>query len=192
MVTDPYQNEASLRFPRTLEPDILILSHQDQKRFNVEGIENAPFIISDPGECEIKNIFIQGIQDRELDADKKFRPIVYRIVVEGLALAFLGQLKRRLTNYELEQLNGVDLLLLPVGGGEVMDAKSAHEVIKEIEPRIVVPLYFNLPGIKVKLAEVNAFCKELGVCKREDLNKLKITKKELPADEMSVMVLERV
>ncbi|MFH1620725.1 MAG: MBL fold metallo-hydrolase [Patescibacteria group bacterium] len=192
VVTDPYQNEASLRFPRTLEPDVLVLSHQDQKRFNIEGVGNAPFIVSDPGECEIKNVFIQGIQDREIEAGTKFRPVVYRIVVENIALAFLGQINRRLTDYELEELSNIDILLLPVGGGDVMSAKTAHETIKEVDPRIVVPLYFSLPGIKVELASVDAFCKELGVCKREDMNKLKLTKKDLPADEMSVMVLERV
>jgi L-ascorbate metabolism protein UlaG (beta-lactamase superfamily) len=88
-------------------------------------------------------------------------------------------------------LDGVDVLLLPVGGGEVMDAKAANEAISEIEPRVVVPLYYDIPGIKAKLASVNVFCKELGVCTREDVNKLKLTKKDLPAEDMLVMVLER-
>ena len=191
ILTDPFQNEASLRMPRTVEADILLLSHQDRKNFSLENVQGKPFIISDPGEYEIKDAFVQGIQDRALDSGEKARPLVYRIAAEGLNVAFLGQLKRKLTDYEIEELGDVDILLLPVGGGEVMDSKLASETISTIEPRMVVPLHYDLPGIKTKLANVDAFCKALGVCKRQDANRLKISKKELPAEDMIVTVLER-
>jgi L-ascorbate metabolism protein UlaG (beta-lactamase superfamily) len=111
--------------------------------------------------------------------------------VEGINIAFLGQLKRKLTDFEVEELDEIDVLLLPVGGGEVMDSKLASETISVIEPRIVVPLHYDLPGIKAKLTSVDVFCKALGVCKRQDANKLKISKKDLPAEDVLVMVLER-
>ncbi|MFA5186066.1 MAG: MBL fold metallo-hydrolase [Patescibacteria group bacterium] len=191
ILTDPFQNEASLRMPRTVEADILLLSHQDSKRFSLENVQGTPYTISDPGEYEIKDALVQGIQDRALDVGEKERPIIYRITVEGLSLAFLGQLKRKLTDYEVEELGQIDILLLPVGGGEVMDSKMASETISTVEPRMVVPLHYDLPGIKTKLAHVDTFCKALGVCKRQDANKLKITKKELPTEDMIVTVLER-
>lgn len=191
ILTDPFQNEASLRMPRTVEADILLLSHQDRKQFSLDNVQGKPFTISDPGEYEIKDALVQGIQDRALDVGVKERAIIYRITVEGLSVAFLGQLKRKLTDYEVEELGSIDILLLPVGGGEVMDSKLASETISTIEPRIVVPLHYDLPGIKTKLANVDTFCKALGVCKRQDANRLKVTKKELPVDDMIVTVLER-
>ena len=72
-----------------------------------------------------------------------------------------------------------------------MDSKLASETISVIEPRLVVPLHYDLPGIKTKLTDVNAFCKALGVCKRQDSNKLKISKKDLPTEDLLVAVLER-
>jgi L-ascorbate metabolism protein UlaG (beta-lactamase superfamily) len=191
LLTDPYENEAGLRFPRTVAPDILLLSNQDRKKFNLEGVQGEPFVISDPGEYEVKGLHVHAIQDPAVDAGTRFRPVIFRCVIEGMSVAFLGQLKRKLTPFELEELDDVDVLLLPVGGGDVMDSKIASETIAEIEPRMIVPLHFDLPGIKTPLGTVDAFCKALGVCKRQDANKLKITKKDLPAEDLLVTVLER-
>lgn len=191
VLTDPFQNEASLRLPRTVEPDILLLSHQDTSRFNLEGVQGSPFTISDPGEYEVKNVLVQGIQDPVCEPEEKKRSVIYRIVAEDISMAFLGQHRRKLTDSEVEKLGDIQILFLPVGGGEVMDSKLASEIISVIEPRIVVPLHYDLPGIKTKLSSVNDFCKSLGVCQRQDTNKLKITKKDLPAEDMIITVLER-
>lgn len=191
LLTDPYENEAGMRFPRTISPDMLVLSHQDRSRFNLEPIQNHPFIVSDPGEYEVKGLYVYGIQDPTVEPGVKERHVIYRFMVEGMSVAFLGQINRALTDVELERLENVDILLLPVGGGEVMGPKLASDTISRIEPRIVVPLHHDIPGAAKKLEHVDAFCKALGVCKREDSSKLKITRKDLPADDILVTVLER-
>lgn len=191
LLTDPFESESAIRFPRTVAPDVLVLSHQDRKRFNLEGVQGTPFIISDPGEYEVKGAFVTGIQDPTVDVGETKRPVIYRFLVDGISIGFLGQLKRKLTDKEIEDLGTVDILLLPVGGGDVMDAKLASEIIAEVEPRMVVPLHYDIPGIKAKLAGVETFCKSLGVCKRQDANKLKLSKKDLPTEDLLVTVLER-
>lgn len=191
LMTDPYPNESALRFPRAASPDILVLSHQDRSRFNLEGAGGTPFIISDPGEYEIKGAFVHGFQDKKIDAGQLQRPVIYRLMIEGMSIGFLGQLKRAITDEELEELGDIDILLLPVGGGDVLGSKAASETIARVEPRVVVPLHYDIPGIKAKLEGVDAFCKALGVCKRQDTNRLKIGKKDLPAEDLLVAVLER-
>lgn len=190
LVTDPYPNESGLRFPRTIEPDLLVLSHQDRSRFNLEGLIGSPFVVSDPGEYEVKGLFASGIQDPKADKEKQ-RHLIYRLDIEGISLAFLGQMKRALTTFEIEALGDIDILLVPVGGGEVMDAKAASEAIAIIEPRMIIPMYYDVPGLKESLGTVDAFIKQLGTAKRQDANKLKISKKDLPADDVIVTVLER-
>ncbi|HWQ99990.1 MAG TPA: MBL fold metallo-hydrolase [Candidatus Methylomirabilis sp.] len=190
LLTDPFENETSIRFPRTLTPDVVVLSHQDRKRFNLEPIQGTPFVISDPGEYEVKGLFVNGVQDPKAE-EGLLRPVVYRFQAEGMTLAFLGGLKRALTEAELEALPNIDILLLPVGGGEGMDAKTAAHAISAIEPRIVVPLSYDIPGIKATLGSVDAFCKHLGACERLNANRLKIAKKDLPVDQIMVAVLER-
>ena len=190
ILTDPFESESTVRFPRTITPDILVLSHQDRSRFNLEGALGTPFIVSDPGEYEVKGAFVTGVQDPTVETGTQERPVIYRFLVEGISIAFLGQLKRKLTDREVEALENVDILLLPVGGGDVMDSKLAGEIITEVEPRMVIPMYYDLPGLKMKLAGVDAFCKSV-VCKRQDMNKLKISKKDLPTEDMLITVLER-
>jgi len=190
IMTDPFENEAAMRFPRATQPDMLLLSHQDRSRFNLQGVAGEPFTISDPGEYEVRGVFVNGIQDPQADQGNK-RPVIYRLESEGIVVAFLGQLNRKLTDVELEALGSVDVLVLPVGGGDVLDAKLSAATISVVEPRIVIPVHYHVPGIKTKLGTVDAFCDAVGICKRQDMNKLKISKKDLPADELLVMVIER-
>ncbi|MFA6447076.1 MAG: MBL fold metallo-hydrolase [Patescibacteria group bacterium] len=189
LVTDPFENESAIRFPRTVEPEMVVLSNQERKDFNLEGVAGKPFIVSDPGEYEVRGIFAYGIQDPIADAGEK-RPVVYRIEAEDISIGFLGKLNRKLTDVELEHLGNIDILVLPVGGGDGMDAKTAAAVVNMIEPRIVIPINYQIPGIKAKLDSVDAFCKATGG-KRQDGNRLKISKKELPADDTLIMVIER-
>lgn len=190
LLTDPYENESSLRFPRTLQPDVLVLSHQDRSKFNLEPVQGTPFIVSDPGEFEVKGMFVTGIQDKTKDEGKE-RPVMYRFTAEGMNLAFLGGMKRVPTEAEMAELGNIDILLIAVGGGDYMDAKMAAEIIAELEPRMVIPLAYDIPGIKAKLGSVDAFVKQLGASQRQDANRLKIAKKDLPADQLVITVLER-
>lgn len=190
IMTDPFQNESAMRLPRATEPDLLLLSNQDTKIFNVDGVAGSPFTISEPGEYEVGGVFVYGIQDTDADEGAK-RPFIYRIEAEDMSVAFLGGLNRTLTNKEIESLGNIDILILPVGGGEVYDAKTASKIMSQVEPRIVIPVHYHISGIKTKLGTVDQFCSALGVCKREDVNKLKISKKDLPADDVLIMVVER-
>lgn len=190
LLTDPFESETSVRFPRTITPDVLVLSHQNRSKFNLEGALGEPFIVSDPGEYEVKGAFVTGIQDPAIDVGVEKRHVLYRFNLEGMTIAFLGQLKRKLTDREIEELGNIDILLLPVGGGDVMDSKLASEIIAEVEPRMVIPLHYDIPGLKTPLAGVDEFCKAL-VCKRQDANKLKISKKDLPTEDLVITVLER-
>lgn len=188
LVTDPYGSETGLRFPRTLKPDVVALTHQDRKAFPLE-FENDPFIIDNPGEYEVSGLFAYAIPVRTAEEQHPHH-LMYRFEIEGMSIGFLGNLKRMLTDEEIAKLGNIDILLLPVGGGDSITAKQAAEIIKTVEPRMVVPLAFHTEGVKEKLGTADAFCKEV-VCKRENATKLKISKKDLPAEDLVVTVLER-
>lgn len=190
LVTDPYDSDVGLRFPRTLAPDVVVLSHQEKKHFPLDQFTKEPFLIADPGEYEVNGIFVFGMP--LLGTDQKWpHHMIYRFEVEGMSVGFLGGLNRPLNDEESGKLENIDILLLPVGGGDKINAKQAIETISVIEPRVVVPLYHHLEGLKRELGTADAFCKELGVCRRQDANRLKISKKDLPTEDVLVTVLER-
>jgi len=189
LVTDPYESDRGLRFPRTLKPDIVALSRRAPKDFKLDAFQSEPFVISTPGEFEVQGIFVYAIPTEKKD-EQDLGKILYRFEAEDISVGFIGDMHRVLTEGEIESLGNIDILLLPVGGGDYMTANQASETIQLVEPRMVIPLAHHVKGVKEKLTTADNFCKEL-VCERQDANKLKIKKKDLPADEMVVTVLER-
>ncbi len=190
LVTDPFESEASVRFPRTLKPNVVVFSHQDRKRFPLDVFEEKPFLIADPGEYEIGGAFVHGVPWIEGGA-KGPHPLLYRFEIEGISIGFLGGASKALSEETLGALEDIDVLILPVGGGEKLNSKQAAEIVREVEPRIVIPIHHHIDGIKEQLATAEQFCKEVGAAKRQDGNKLKLTRKDLPADDLVIAVLER-
>ena len=192
VITDPYQNTTGLRFPRSLSADIALVSENRPEQNNVDAVGGNPFIIKHPGEFEVKGIFVYGINIFKNGQVKEGRrPLIYRIELEGMTIAHLGTLYRTLRDEELAQLREIDILTLPVGGGPVISPQQADELVSQIEPRIVIPMYYAIPGVKEKLSGVDKFCKEIGICSKEKLNKYKINKKDLPQEDMQVIILDR-
>jgi L-ascorbate metabolism protein UlaG (beta-lactamase superfamily) len=195
LVTDPYNPEVGFKLPR-LTADIVTVSHDHYDHNNAAGVtgENgAPFLISAPGEYEIKGVFVYGIpfwHDKNEGKDRG-QSIAYRIEMEGISVAHLGDLGHTLSDEQVAELDGVDILLIPVGGKWTIGANEAVEIINEIEPRIVIPMHYKIPGLKVDVESADKFLKEMGASKAEKMAKLKISKKDLPQEEMKVILLEK-
>ena len=192
IVTDPYDNKyTGLKLPR-LNADIVSVSHDHQDHNNVKAIHGDPFIVNNPGEYETKNVFIWGIpswHDNQEGAERGDNTI-FVFQFEDIKIAHLGDLGDSLTDIQLEKLEGIDILMIPVGGIYTIDAKQATELVNQVEPRIVIPMHYKIPGLKFKLDPVDKFCNEMGIKKNITEDKLKITKKDLPVDEVQITILK--
>ena len=195
VVTDPYSNEVGLRLPK-LSADIITVSHDhfDHNNYgDIKGnLDAAPFLIKEEGEYETKGVFVQSVatfHDDKSGADRA-KNIVYIFHVDDIVVAHLGDLGHELTAEQVEEIGDVDILLVPVGGKYTLDAKGAAEVVKQLEPRIVIPMHYHVPGLKVDIAGDEAFLKLFGN-KFETMKKMKVSKKDLMAEETRVIVLER-
>lgn len=195
VVTDPYDSSVGFKLPR-LSADIVTISHDHYDHNNIDGVHGIggePFLISGPGEYEVKGVFVYGIPFWHDKSQGKERGenIVYRIEMEGISVAHLGDLGHTLSEEQTSKLDGVDILLIPVGGKYTIGAREATEVINEIEPRIVIPMHYKIHGLKLDIDPVDKFLKEMGASKAEKLPKLKISKKDLPQEETKVILLEK-
>jgi len=192
VITDPFDASVGLKVPR-LETDIVTISHDHQDHNNLEAIKGNSFIIRGPGEYEVKNVFVYGIPSYHDKSEGKERGTntIYLIEMEDIKIAHLGDLgQSSLTNEQLESLDGVDILMIPIGGIYTINAKEAVDIINQIEPRIVIPMHYKVPGLKINLDGLDKFCKEIGICKKEAIDKLRITKKDLPVEEMEVLTMK--
>lgn len=190
VITDPfYPEKTGLKLPR-LEADIVTISHDHDDHNNIEAVKGSPRIIRGAGEYEIKGVFVEGIFSYHDDVKGKERGnnIIYRFEIEDISITHLGDLGTELDNKQLERLEGTDILLVPVGGTYTINAETAVKVINQIEPRIVIPMHYQVPGLDFKLDSLDRFIKAIGIKPRQE-EKLKILKKELPQDTVEVVVL---
>jgi L-ascorbate metabolism protein UlaG (beta-lactamase superfamily) len=97
----------------------------------------------------------------------------------------LGDLGHELTTHQLDEIGNVDVLFIPVGGGETIGPDEAVSVISQIEPRIVVPMHYAVPGqqsFSVDLAPLDKFIHEIGLKEYTAEDKLTVTTTSLPAE----------
>ena len=190
LVTDPYSDDIGLKMPR-FEADIVTVSHSHHDHNNIGALRGNPFIIDTAGEYETKGVFVEGVEAWHDAAEGKERGknIIYRIEMEDISITHLGDLGHILDTKQLEKLEGTNILLIPVGGKYTINAAKAVEVISQIEPRIIIPMHYKVPGLKIDLDGVEKFIKELGLKPRQE-EKLKILKKDLPQEDMELVVLE--
>lgn len=192
LVIDPYEDKIGFKMPK-LSSDILAITHDHFDHNNTKAISGDPFVINGPGEYEVKGISVTGIPTFHDDKNGQERGenLVYIIEIDGIRICHLGDLGHKLDDLQTDLIDGVDILLIPVGGEFTIDAKKAGEVIEQIEPRIVIPMHYQiqkLTGVK-GFAKVDDFLSEMGV---KDINKkdlLKVKKDKLPQDKTEVVVL---
>jgi len=189
LITDPFDVSAGLKVPH-YEADIVTVSHDHHDHNNTGAIRGNPFVINTAGEYEIRDVFIEGVESAhdEKNGEERGENIIYRIEMEDISITHLGDLGHVLDAKQLEKLEGTDILLIPVGGKYTINAAKAVEVISQIEPRIVIPMHYKIPGIKTDIDGVEKFIKELGLKPRME-EKLKINKKDLPQEDMELVIL---
>ena len=191
ILIDPFSKEIGLKPPR-IKDDVILVTHQHSDHNNIEDANPEAFIIQTPGEYENHGIAIRGIQsfhDNKQGTERGLNTI-YVLKAEDMTICHLGDLGHVLTDKQIEDIGDVDILMIPVGGTYTIDAKTAVEVITQIEPKVVIPMHYKVTGHTSTVLEgPEKFVKELGLTP-EKVEKYKITKKLLPAEEEKLVMFE--
>lgn len=192
VIFDPFDSsKMGLSLPK-LSADIVAITHDHFDHNHVAAVGGDYFLIQGPGEYEAKQTFIYGVpgwHDNSSGSERGANTM-YLLESEGISVAHLGDIgQQELSESQIEYLEGADILLLPVGGKYTVNAKEAHELVNQIEPRIVIPMHYKLPGLKVDLDPVDKFVKELGLSAQTE-EKFRIVKKDLPQDETKLVLLK--
>jgi L-ascorbate metabolism protein UlaG (beta-lactamase superfamily) len=192
IVIDPFDEKVGLKVPN-LSADILLVTHDHYDHNNIKDVKGDPFVVNGPGEYEIRGVFIKGINsfhDND-DGKEKGRNTIYVIEVEGMKFCHLGDLgQKQLTDEQLEKIDEVDVLMIPVGGKYTISSAEAQKVISQIEPKIVIPMHYALPKLKVELDDVSKFLKTMGKNSVVAQDKLVVKDSTLPKEGMEIVVLQ--
>ena len=185
IVTDPFVDQPGLKMAR-FQADIATISCDNEFHNNVDAIRGEPYVIVHPGEYETKDVFIYGVP--AIAEKSKEKLTLFKIFSEDIAIAHLSDLSALLNDEQIDRLGNVDILLIPVGGENSLNAKKAAEVISQIDPRIVIPMNYKLEDQKSNLNTADDFLKNSGL-KSEKLDKLKVAKKDLMTEDTRIIVL---
>lgn len=154
----------------------------------------AKIVVDQPGEYEASDVSIIGIAARaHLDEPGQLEATIYKLVVDDLRVAVVGHIYPELSDEQLETLGTVDVLFLPVGGnGYTLDSIGALHIIKEIEPKLVIPTHYADQALTYPVPQqsLEDALKNLAMEPKETVTKLKLKAGEL-GDITQLIILER-
>ncbi len=187
---DPFDKSIGLRPPQG-QADIVLVSHPHPDHNNAGALKGNFRVIDIPGEYSIQGINIVGIHSYHdsSQGSVRGRNTIFILESEDIKVCHLGDLGGDLTQKQMEEIDGVDILMVPVGGKYTIDSKKAIELIKKIEPSLVIPMHYKVKGLTVDISDEKEFCNEIGNCSKEKTSKLNIKKKDLEDKNMEVLVM---
>jgi len=187
LLIDPYQvKTVGLRQPK-MEADLVLstIGEFDKKL----PLPDEALFISGSGEYETKQIFVYG----QAETDKENLPTgrtIYMIEAENMTLVHLGNISQtELTDQQLGYMENADVLFVPVGGKDSLNAKQAAHIVQQVDPRVIIPIYYNFPGSRLPLDKVDPFIRELGRTKFDKVDKLRLSRRDLPQEESRLFVI---
>lgn len=198
LVTDPYDAKATGLKPLKLSADVCLSNEDSTLHHGVSQLGKETMIFDWPGEYEAKNIIIQAIaaydrprENGESEKDSSHHVLIFSIQMDGFKICHLSNIGHKLTPEMLEAIGDIDILFIPVGGAFCLDAKKAHEVIEQVDPRVVIPMYYKLPGLKLPLGDLEPFLKEVGLHSPQREKNIKfLSRANLPQEQTEFLILE--
>ena len=189
VLTDPFDPEkVGIRLAKQ-EADVVTISHDHFDHNYLQALKGEYLLLDSPGEYEIKESEFTGIfaDHDEQNGKNRGQITIFTMEIDEIKICHLGDLGIELNSDQLDKVDGVDILLIPVGGKTTIEAKTAIKVISQIEPKIVIPMHYA-DGTMTEFAPLSTFLQEMGVTPMP-LEKLKITAINLP-EELEVVVLK--
>ena len=189
VMTDPVGKNTGYSMTRQTA-DIVTLSHEHAGHINLNAVKPDYQVIQGPGEYEMHEVFVTGIRTYHDDKKGALRGYntAYVIELEGLRFAHLGDLGHNLTESQAEELDNVDVMMIPVGGGTTLNAELAADLVSRLGPKAVIPMQYQTPTGDSELATVDAFVKLLGVAAPEPIEKLTLKASDL-TDTIQIFLL---
>jgi len=190
--TDPPEKSTGIRSPFG-HADIVLLSRLDPSDEAVSGLKDDPVLLHTPGEYSVKGVRILGFpsfRDAESGAVRG-RNVVYAFDSEDIRVVFLGAIGHGPDKDMLEKIGDVDILIVPVGGMDTVPARDVDELIRSIEPNIVIPMHYDMPDTTIGTGSSEEFCRETGCKIGEEVSKLSLKKKDLEGKSMEVIFLQK-
>jgi L-ascorbate metabolism protein UlaG (beta-lactamase superfamily) len=192
VLTDPLSLDSGYDM-RQPQADIVTVSHDHMNHAALDLVAPGFRAITGPGEYEIHEVYISGIQTYHDDEHGKQlgKNTIYLIEIEDLVICHAGDLGHALTDEQSERLSSVDVLIVPIGGGPTLDATAAAELVGQIEPSVVIPMQFRTERGDLERDTLEPFLKKFGIGDIEVKDRITLRKSDL-SETLQVVILRPV
>ena len=190
VVTDPYSPDMGEIMGKP-SADIVTVSHNHHDHNFTAGVGGNPRILNRPGEYEAANVLVIGIptyHDREKGTERGDN-IIFVMEMEEVSICHLGDLGHPLTDAQVEEIGRVDVLMIPVGGVFTINGQQAAVIVRQLEPRVVLPMHYKTDLFSADLEPLDNFLHESSTRDLVPQAKLNVTKSNMPLA-MQVIQLE--
>ncbi len=138
-----------------------------------------------PGEYDIAGFAFRGFEN---NGKKGAGVTAYTFHSPDGNLAWMGEMSEYPSDEYLETLGEVHVLILPIGGDDVLSAKDAFKLVEALEPMTVIPMCYG-----DKRDDIKAFLKEMDVKMPEAAKKFVMKRNALANEsQMDLVILEAV
>lgn len=120
-----------------------------------DAIPGAKLTIDTPGEYEVNGVSIHGIQTRaHMDGETERNAVMYKVTIGDTRVLVTGHIYPLLSEARLEDIGLVDVMVIPVGGnGYTLDPTGALQVVKQIEPKVIIPTHYEDAVLKFEVPQ---------------------------------------
>lgn len=158
IITDPPSAETGYIIPE-IAADIVTISHHHWDHCAISLVQGTPEVFDQPGIYSCKGVKIEGLPSfhDENQGQDRGNNVIFRLEYEGISVAHLGDLGDVPSEEVMQRLQGVDILLIPVGSIFTIDADVAYEITRRLSPRVVIPMHYQTPQLTFTLDPVEKF-----------------------------------
>lgn len=193
LITDPYDPSGYggvLSYdPVRDKADAVLVSHDHADHNYVEGLPGSPQVLKGSGQVkDIKLKAINTYHDESHGAERGANT-VFVFKVDGINICFVGDLGHQLSSKQIEAIDAVGLLLIPVGGTYTVDAEGAAKVVESLKARLVIPMHFKTEKCDLPVAGVDDFLTKMRNVKKLEESEIELSPDKLPEDGPEVWVM---
>lgn len=149
ILLDPYKNTLGYKLPKEITADIVATSHDHSDHNHISAVKGSFVHVNGISRLSEHGIEIKGVETfhDKVSGEKKGKNIIYNFKIDGINVCHCGDLGHTLNAMLVEEIGNVDILLLPVGGGFTIDAFEAANVMKQLNPTVVIPMHYRTKAL---------------------------------------------
>jgi L-ascorbate metabolism protein UlaG (beta-lactamase superfamily) len=183
VVTDPHDGKSLGIHPPSCRPDLVLVSHDHFDHNSIRVLKGQFATVKEPGQKEVKGVKVKGIEvaHDEAGGAKRGKVLMFRFELDGVSFLHCGDLGHALSPEQLKLVGGVDVIFIPVGGVFTVDGRRAKDVIRDISPKVAVPMHYRYGGLSLSIQPLDTFLDGLPEEKVHRVgNSIEFTRADLP------------